>query len=199
MRLTRLTVSLSAAAFLSIGIAGALANNALRATPTAVAVIDIERAFDALSEKSAVEVEIRAQGERLAREEQERRQRIGQLRDDLGVLAAGSRAFREKEEELSRAIIDLQVWTQFQQQRLQREHVLHTERLYRKMLEAIARVAEDEGYDLVLFREATGRLQADTPQELAAQIQMRKILYANSRIDFTDQVVQRMNNAFEAR
>ncbi|MEX0654832.1 MAG: OmpH family outer membrane protein [Phycisphaeraceae bacterium] len=198
MHPNRLTVALFAVGFVLIGIAGAVANNALRAEPTAVAVVNIEAAFDALNEKAAVEGEIRARGEQLQREERERRQNIEQLREDLDLLDAGGQAFRAKEEELSRAVIELQTWTQFQQQRLAREHVLQTERLYRKMVDAIGRVAEAEGYDAVLFREPAPSFQAENPQELVAQIQMRKLLYASNEIDITDEVAQRLNNAFDA-
>lgn len=200
MRLSRLTVSIFAVAFALIGIAGAVtAQNALRAEPTAVAVVNIERAFDQLNEKVAVESDIRSRGEQLGQEEQQRRQAIRQLREDLDVLNEGTTAYRQKEEELSRAAIELQTWTQFQQQRLAREHVLQTERLYRQMMDAIAELAGDEGYDAVLFREGEINFQAEQPQELVAQIQMRKVLYASDDIDITDQLIQRLNNAYEAR
>lgn len=198
-KLIAFSVTALAAAFLLIGIGGAVANNAMRAQPTAVAVVNIEHAFDNLAEKAAVEAEIRARGERLGEEEQERRERIRGLREDLDVLAPGAQAHREKQDELEREAFELQNWAQFQQQRLQREHILQTERLYRKLTEALGRVAEDEGYDIVLFREAIPRFQAENPQELVAQIQMRKVLHANESVDITDRVIQRMNNAFEAR
>ncbi|MFA9476718.1 OmpH family outer membrane protein [Phycisphaerales bacterium AB-hyl4] len=200
MRLSRLTVSIFALAFVLVGIAGVVtANNALRADPTAIAVVNIEHAFNELREKVAVENEIRSRGEQLGQEEQQRRQQIRQLREDLDVLAAGTSAYRQKEEELGRAVIELQTWTQFQQQRLAREHVLQTERLYRKMNDAIAELAQDEGYDAVLFREGEINFQAEQPQELVAQIQMRKVLYASDNIDITQQLIQRMNNAYEAQ
>src|SRR5690606_18805524 len=144
---------------------------------------NIEHAFDNLSEKTAVETQIRSRGEQLAAEEQQRRERIRNLREDLDMLAAGTQAHRDKQDELERAAFELQTWAQFQQQRLQREHVLQTERLYRQLVEAVGRIAEDEGYDVVLFREAMPRFQADNPQELVAQIQMRKVLYAGDNVD----------------
>lgn len=200
MRLSRLTVTAAALVFALIGVAGMVtAQNALRAEPTALAVVDIERAFDELNEKTAVESEIRSRGEELGQEEQQRRQQIRQLREDLDVLASGTNAHRQKEEELNRAIIELQTWAQFQQQRLAREHVLQTERLYRQMMDAIAQMAEAEGFDAVMYREGEINFQAEQPQELVAQIQMRKVLYASDNIDITDELVQRMNNAYEAR
>lgn len=194
----RLIVGLLAGFFVMIGIAGAVANNALRAEPTAVAVVNIERAFDALDEKASVEAEIRARGEELAEEEQQRRRHIRRLQEDLEVLGEGGQAFREKQDELQRAVIDLQAWTQFQQRRIAQEHMLQTERLYRKMMAEIARISEDEGYDLVLFRESEPQFQAENPQELVAQIQIRKVLYASDAVDITQQVAQRLNNAFTA-
>lgn len=182
-----------------IGFAVAVqATSNLLAKPTAVAVCNIEQVVEALTEKQQLDAEMKQHRDALAAEQQSRQKRIEKLEFDLNALKPGTDAYKQKQEELQRAALELQVWTRFEQARAGRELGLQTERLYRKILEAIGRVGQDNGYDVVLFRESNVDMQFENPQQLSALIQLRKVLYANPSIDLTDQVIQRMNNEYEA-
>lgn len=199
MQTKRITIVALAALFALITLVGARATSALRAQPTAVAVADLQEIFASLKEKTALEADLRSRGEKLQQEEQQRRKDIGQMRQDLEVLAPGTSAYQQKEEELSKAVLNLQVWSQFEQQKLNRERGLQIENLYRQSLDSISRVAQDNGYDLVLFKEGGPDFQYENAQQLSTLIQVRKVLYASDAVDITSQVIQRMNNEYDAR
>lgn len=163
---------------------------------TRVAVVDVEKVFNALEEKTRIEAELQGQAERLKQEADQRRESIKQLQEDLGILAPGGDPYVKKQEELSMKAIELQAWTQFMNQRLQQERALQIGNLYRKMVEAIGRVAKQGSYDLVLFKEKEANFANASAEALSTLIQVRKVLYSAEDMELTDRVIQVMNNEF---
>lgn len=190
-------VILVAVLFLAAGLAGAGA--ALSAEPTAVAVVNMERVFDSLEEKDQLEANLRSRQQQLGQEEAERRQRIQQLSEDLEMLAPGTDAYRQKEAELREAAMEFRLWAEMEEQQLNIDRGVHLESLYRRTVDAVGEIADEAGYDLVLYREGSPELRGSDPSEIQTQIALRKVLYASDAVDLTDRVVQWMNNEFEAR
>ncbi len=190
-----------AVATLALGLcwfAGANANHALLAgKPSAVAVIDVTKAFDALAEKDAIEADLKSQGEKLKVEEQAKRKHILALQGDLEVLAKDSPAWRRKNEELQTAAIELRVWQTFENGKLNRERGLQIERLYRKLSDAVARHGKDNGYHVVLFKEKPVDFRNAKPEQIPTLIQVRKVLWHSDELDITDAVIQSMNNEYK--
>jgi len=119
------------------------------------------------------------------------------LQADLDLLAPGTPAYQQKEDEQSKKAIENTVWGQFEQAKLNKMAGLRIENLYRKALDAVALIAEELGYDVVLAKEAPPKFQYENLQQLLAKISLRKSLYASETIDITDQVIQRMNNEYK--
>ena len=193
---TRPIVLLSALALIVVAFAGAYAQNRMTAEPTAVAVVDLQKLLQSLDERTEREADVARQRERLQQQAEQKRSRIQQIRNELDMLKAGTPKFREKQAELQKAAIELNVWTQYQQQRINRETGLMIEDLYRKCLDAVEATAEDAGYDMVFFKESSPDFNYENPQQLSTQIQVRKLLWSTDEIDITDAVAQRMNNAY---
>lgn len=170
---------------------------AMKARPVAAAVVDVQKAFDSLAEKVQVEAELQTRADRLKQEEQSRQKKLEELQKDMEMLAAGSPAFAQKEEEIARQLVELQAWRNFQTQKLTRERGLQIEGLYRKIVDSIGRLAKENGYDIVLFKEGPADFRNAKPEQLTALIQVRKVLWASNELDLTDQLVQRMNNEFK--
>lgn len=173
------------------------ATSNLLARPTAVGVVNIEEVVASLTEKQQLDAEMKTKRDSLAAEQATRQKQIEKLEFDLNALRVGTPAYEAKQEQLQKAVLELQVWIRFEQQKAGRELGLQTERLYKKILTACERVGVDNGYDLVLFRESDVDASFENPQQLQALIQLRKVLYASDQIDLTDQVIQRMNNEYE--
>ena len=191
------TLVMSLAALL---VAGALIGQAasMSAQPSAVATVNVQEVFNNLKEKTSLEAQMQSRTETLQQQEQQRRKAIEQLRQDLQVLAPGSDAYQKKEQELQQKAIDLQVWTKFKQQQVRMERGLQVEGLYRRTLSSVKKIAQENGYDIVLFDEQSPDFDYENSQQLLTLIQMRKVLYASDKVNITDQVIQRMNNEYEA-
>ena len=183
-----------------IGLAGAGAQNAIqgRAQPTTVAVVQLARVFDELQQTTAINAEFSGRSQRLEREETDRRAEITRLENDLRDLLPGTSAHDQTQQQLAQKVIELQAWIEFQRQMLQRDHALQIEKTYRDIIGGISRVASDVGYDLVIFKPAELEFSNAKPQQVFEEIRLRPVLYARNTIDITDQIIQRMNNEYEA-
>jgi Skp family chaperone for outer membrane proteins len=186
---------LAFALIVTLGIAGARAAGALRAQPTAVAVVDLQRVVDNLRQQQQVRADLQSRGEQLQRELNEKRKHLANLQNDLDLLQEGSPAYQQKATERDRATIDLRAWQEFETRRLMIEEQVQIEALIRKVNETIERVAEEQGFHLVLFKGQTMNLRDGQQQ---AQVNIRIVAYNNDTIDLTEQVTQRMNNEFSA-
>lgn len=194
--LSRPFVFLAAFGLLAAGIAGAQTAQRMMAEPTAAAVVDLKALLDNLDERTEREADVAQQRERLQQQAEQKRAQLQQLRNDLDMLKPGTSNFEQKQTELEKAAIELNVWTQYQQRRVNRETGLMIEDLYRKCLDSVEATAKDMGYDMVFFKESTPDFNYENPQQLSTQIQVRKLLWSADEVDITDAVAQRMNNAY---
>jgi Skp family chaperone for outer membrane proteins len=174
----------------------AVGQNAMRAEPTAVAVVNVKQVFNALKEKQSIEADLQQRAKQMQGEQDQRRQKLQEMRSNLDVLKPGSSNFEQQRQKLERAVVDFKAWKQYQQQKLQRRRGMEMEGLYRKVVRTAGQVAKDNGYDVVLYDEGDPNFNFQSSKQLSTMIQMRKVLWANQKLSITDQVRTRMNNQF---
>ncbi len=194
---SKLIIILAAGAVALIGFVGARATGVLQAQPTSVAAVDTSRLFDQLTEKEDFDAELNTARDQLRGEATNKQREAQELQADLDLLAPGTPAYQQKEEELSKKGLENNVWGQFEQAKLNKMAGLRIENLYRKALDTVALIAEESGYDVVIAKEAPPKFQYENLQQLLAKISLRKSLYTSETIDITDQVIQRMNNEYK--
>jgi len=166
---------------------------------TPVAVVDIEKVFNELQERGAVEASIQSKIAELQKWEQEKRKEIAALQSDLELMKAGTDAYDQTREKLRKALIELRVELEVGQRQVEQEKALQLEGLYLKMIDTVGQVAQQQGFELVMFKDNTPPMRGANQQQIAALIQVRKCLYAADHLDLTDQVKQKMNNDFNNR
>lgn len=176
---------------------GAGAQGLTAARPTKVAVVDVLKVFNGLQEKAQVEADMRSKGEKLQKEEHARQKELQDLQNDLKILAPETQAYSQKTEQIKSKLIELKVWSQVQADSLKSESTLQLANLYRKMVDAIGRVAKENGYDLVLYKEQAPDFEHVKPEAINQMIQLRKLLWSADDLNVTDQVVTRMNNEYK--
>jgi Skp family chaperone for outer membrane proteins len=170
----------------------------MQAEPTAVAVVNVQKVFNSLKEKQDIEAELKQRAQSLQSNEKEKRQKIQQMKSNLDVLKPGTSEYQQQEQKLERAVVDLKAWAQYKQQKMKRTRGVKMESLYRKTTDTAGNVAEDNGFDLVLYDEGSADLNYQSSKQLSTMIQMRKVLWSNDKLNITDQVIQRMNNQYQA-
>lgn len=191
------TILASAGLILCLGIAGAKATSSLLAKPTAVATADLQSIFDQLKEAQSLQADIQDNNAKIKDEAATKKEEIQRLKQEVEELQPGSESYNKLSEDLALQAHQLQAWGAYHEQRIARQNAVNIKHLYEKTLQAINQVAQENGYDLVLYNDINSKLQYQNVQQLLAQLSNRKILYASSAIDLTDQVIQRMNNEFD--
>ncbi len=199
MRARSLSQIFAAAMVMTLAAYVALQGQNTAAKPVTLAVVDVQKIFSTIKEKSEMEAEITRQTEQVQKEEQDRKQKLNDLQQDLSVLAPESDAFKQTQEKLEKQAIEFQTWKQFTAQKLEREKTIRIEQLYLKVVDAVGRKAQRDGFDVVLFKDETEKLRGQNQQQLAAIIQTRKVLYAAPQLDVTDQLIQMLDNEYNNR
>lgn len=196
---SKVTTYLTAAVLaVFVGVGFVAADAGMKGRSTSVAVVDVEKAMNSLDEMSAIEAGMKVQLETVKQEQTERQSKLKQLQEDLNLLQPGSSAFKDKFNEFQLRAIELKSWFEFQQNNLNRERILQFGSLYRKLTDHLQRVAAENGYDVIMFKEQEApNFDNVKPEALATIIGMRKVLWARSDLDITDQVVLRMNNDYK--
>lgn len=177
--------------------AGAQAASRTQVKPTAVAVANIQKIFNSLKERQQIQANMQSQMKKLQSQEKAKRKEIDNLKSQLDVLQAGSKAYSNKENQLEEKSINLDAWVRYQQKKVNHNRALKIEELYRQTVKAVASVAKSDGYQIVLYGGGKPTFQYNSESQLANEIELRKVLWADSSVDITDQVTQQMNNAFE--
>ncbi len=111
------------------------------------------------------------------------------MKNALEQFKPGTSDYQSREEELVRAEINFQVWVEVQERRLKAEHKSWLERIYHDTQETVAKIASDRGIDLVL---TYSDLDSGAPDSVAfkQQILLRTVIYANKRVDLTEETIQ---------
>lgn len=170
------------------------------AAPGRIATVDLGKVFDRLAENADWEMRLTALQQSIASEFQSRQQTLEQRFKELeSVSDADEIAIRR--EELALARLRFEEWGRLKQLELDREKSLRWQTLYRAVRDEAARLAEAEGFEVVLVNDSLGpinvsrELDMSQEQQVKIQIEARRLLFAANSTDITEQLVVRMNNS----
>lgn len=204
MRLNRSFVVVSLC--LAAGLAGVLAGErradaaaegatASRASATAVAIVDLERVMNGLNEKKKREDDMRSLiGQRQATLDDLKKQLDG-LTKQLELTPKEDRA---KMRDIKQKQIEIAATAEARKQALQTLISLETgeilREIYLKINLSITKVAEKDGWDLVLLDNRSIAIpEALTDREINFIIQSRTVLHATNSVDISDDIITLMN------
>jgi len=189
-------ITLAAIGLVGLGVAHAAAQ--LMAQPTAVAVVDLQAVFDGAKILEQFRADQIKWNDDFKAQREAKEKELQNMKFELDALDKNSAQFRAKAETLQFKAYEFKLWGDFQQAKVQHEQGLQLHKLYRDTRTVVAQIAKEQGYDLVLYNDNTNEIAWNQVNELQAQIQLRKVLFANDAINITDQVVQRLNTMHTA-
>jgi Skp family chaperone for outer membrane proteins len=181
----------------------ALAQRGAAISPPIVATVRIEPLFDGLHQRAEAKTVISALEEDLIAKQGQRQETINQLEIELEDVVAANRR-EELTDKIAMERMKHKFWFQEARMELEVEKALRLQELYKSVKEAIADLAESEGYDIVMLNDSSDELPFDRESRMPAQIQIlqqiatRKMLYLSPATDVTEDLIVRMNNAFRA-
>jgi len=169
-----------------------------------LATVDMGKVLDRLNEAAEWDMRIDRRSAEIGEEFQRRQEALQSRIDELrnAPESADSAGLRE---EVALMRLRFEEWGRLKQLELDREKGLKWQTLYRAIREEIARLAEAEGFELVIVNDGLGPISVSREVELSQerqirmQIEARQVLYAAKATDITEQLVVRMNNARAVR
>ncbi|TVQ53361.1 MAG: hypothetical protein EA377_08105 [Phycisphaerales bacterium] len=167
--------------------------------PTAVATVDLERLFNQLDEREAADRELQRLVENLQSDGDAMVREIERLEEELEMYDSTSRAYQETLNKLSLKGMEYRAFVEFTRRRIDVEKAVTLKRIYVSIKMAASEDAKERGYDIVFVDDSLGEIPPAGEQETTRQISARRMLYASSEIDLTDQLLERMNREFQAR
>lgn len=172
--------------------------------PTVVAVVRLDDLRGLLDQQANILIEMGALQAGVKQEREERLEELKRLEDQFTneVDEAKKAAIQD---EMNLAGLRNNAWSHMAQQRMDIEWSVRVEALYDSIRVAARQLAQIEGIDVIILDNSVealndGRLNAEAPRVLQAEQQLASIrlLYVRPDLDVTNQLAQRMNNAFRA-
>ncbi|MBK7403249.1 MAG: OmpH family outer membrane protein [Phycisphaerales bacterium] len=167
------------------------------AQPTTVAIVDVERALNKLTELTDMNKKLEDRVKVRQADLDQLRKQLEDLQEKLDSAPEndleGRRTLRAQIYELRETAT---ARTKAYQSLINIEKGEIIRPLYLKLTDAIKETAQKQGYDLVLFDDRSLQVPADTESIVNQAIQAKRLLFANDALDITDQVVTLMNNKY---
>ncbi len=179
------------------------ANRTASVGPTVVATVDMQLVMNGLSERADLQVDLAANSQAIESEEKRRAEEIERLAKELEDVVDESRR-TSLQDELDLKILQRMAWLRFTQQEIDIEKSLMLENLFRSMQSAAKELAEIEGIDIVIIDDSgqgfdlLPNSQLSREGQVAQQMTSRRVLYRDSAIDISEDLIIRMNNDYAA-
>ena len=165
---------------------------------TSVATLDLSRALEGLAQRADAEIDLNAMKQDIRNELVRREKTITDLQEQVTNAADEERT--GVEEELALEQFRMEAWRKFVESKVDVEHALVLQDLYRSIKIAAAELAKTGQYDLVLVDDSRRNLEfnpnapVSRVDQVQQQIRVQNMLYVSNAIDVTDDLVARMNN-----
>jgi len=177
----------------------------LLAPPTVVVSVDLPRVLDALDEKTDAEGDLRQLRDSITDEDESRRIPLEEMQAAFKVAAeAGEDIDEQQFEEFVLKKLEFDEWRRLAYQKLDISKSLMLRELDRSIKSAIAKLCEQNGYDIVVVDDSLRDIainpeaRVSREDQVVQQMISRTVMYVNETKDVTDELIARMNNAFEA-
>ncbi|MBT8485026.1 MAG: OmpH family outer membrane protein [Phycisphaerales bacterium] len=178
---------------------------AAMARPTAVVTVNLPRVLEGLEQRAAAVSELTQLADRMRDEDQRHQDEISAMNTELQGLSETDTAAREDlSERAAMRILEYNAWRAFAAEQLDIEKSLRLRNIDRAVKDAIAQLSELNGYDIVLNDDSGQPLTVNSDSKVPREYQVkqkmisRRVLYAESSVDITEELIERMNNAFHA-
>lgn len=168
------------------------AQNQPKAAKTAVGVVNVAELIAKCQKNQDFQAEVQKRQVKLVQEQKDRENKINQLRQDLD-LVGGAAERQKKEREITKALFEFQAWQQIEQQNLLRDQRTALIDLYGEIDAAVAVIAQQEGYDLVLFDTPTPDFGNLNPEQLIQVIGNRRVVYRSEEVSLTKKVLAKLD------
>lgn len=163
-----------------------------------IAVVNLTQIFERYQMTRDLEQMFDEQRQTITATAEKKRDDINLQRNAIQDLKPGTSDFVAREESLIQSEVEFQAWLEIQQRRLKERHKNWLKMIYHDVQTVITGIAEKRSIDLVL---TYNDLEDDAPDSAAfkQQILLRSVIYANSRVDLTEPVIDALDAEYQRR
>lgn len=173
----------------------------LAADATRIAVANTAHIFSEMQELKDLRAKLQSEQKLLAGVSNEKQDKLKAMKAARDALKADSPQYQDKNAELLKAAIEYESWGKINEADVQRNQKLQMRRLFEKIEQAVAEVAKQKGYDLVITDQ-----HPDLPDEvdqvsldqLRTMINSRNVLYTGEKIDISNDVLAVLDARYRA-
>lgn len=166
---------------------------------TTVAVIDLEEVINALKEREDRAEMIKTKARETDTLLKPIEDRAKRLQSELELLSPGTPERTKKQDEFREVMFRGEFERQLALKVLNEMTVNMFRDLYLKVDATAERIAQKNGYDLVLVSDDKAEIPSgDNEQALRRAMLLKRMLYVNNRLDITREVITTMNNEYAA-
>ncbi|HOB75968.1 MAG TPA: OmpH family outer membrane protein [Phycisphaerae bacterium] len=163
---------------------------------TRVAVVDLVRVFNEFDQTKVLNQKMSALEDELRSEDQRKTAEIESQKNALKAFAPDSVEYKKQSEILKRLMIEYQVWKSMKQDHVADSHLRWVNRTYKRVEDEVAAIARARNFQLVITKEELDTSITDS-KVMLKQIVGRKVLFSDASVDLTDEVLTRLNAAFQ--
>ena len=174
-----------------IFMAGYAANAPIK--PAVVAVVDLEKVFNNLDSRKVEEDKILAMREDMIGQAEEMRDELELLTAELESLEAGSATMIEMNDRAISISGKLRAFETYGKLLIERDQAATLRKTYDRIREEAGTLSKSKGIDLVLLNDSIPVVDLTDAAGTLQQISARRILWANTTLDITDELLAQMN------
>ena len=182
-----LTLTTAAVVCLALGYQGGFAADK-KIGPAKVAIVNVSKVLQTSQKHKQWQATMQASEIQMKAEFQKIRKELEALKANLDLLKAGSADYLKVMGDYLDKQGQMDAKNKYYEEKVNLEMQQWTERLYTQLLEVISQIAQQQGLDVVLAQEELD-LPAPSVRDFMLTIKTKKVLYNNSQIDITDQVL----------
>ncbi|MDP7009377.1 MAG: OmpH family outer membrane protein [Phycisphaerales bacterium] len=165
--------------------------------PTVMAFVDIQGVFNSLEERARLFSDAEAYAEELQEEIVTRRQKITDIESEIELYKKGSEKRNELEYKQKLDSLSHNVFITCCEEKLKRFEARGIRDMYDHIRDAAKKLSQDNGWDVVFVNDAAVELPDGENTNIMGEIASRRVLYANTQFDVTDQLIEYMNAQYD--
>lgn len=165
-----------------------------------VAVCNSLKVVQQTTEFKDLQLTLQNDAKQLSTEADQRKANLNKMQGDLALYKPETKEFATKNGELLHATIDYEAWANVMQREMARKTKQQIKSLYDKMDASIATLAKSKGISIVVNDQhpdiTDANMEKADPNQLAAALATRTILFDDAKVDITDEVIAAMNRDY---
>lgn len=168
------------------------AESEAKAVSSAIGVVSVRTVFETCKRNTEYRRQSQAEQTKILAELESLSKAIDSEKAGLKALKPGTDDYLNAMKDMLQKQANFEVQQEYYKQQISSKDQQYTEQLYKDILAATAKVAQQKQLDIVLEKDVVD-LPAPNAQELLMAIRMQKVLYSGGAIDITEPVIAELN------